>query len=396
MTRPASSGAAPIRPYLALGASAVSVVLAALPVFLLGALAVLIREELGFTETQLGITVSLYYLVSALASAPSGQWAERLGPRRGIALAAVGSVAALLGMATLARSWWSLTIIMQLAALVNGLALSASNLGVLRGTTGRRGLAFGVKQSSGPLATLIAGLSVPVVGLTIGWRWAFVMAAVLGIPLILSGIRRPAPAVRRKRGSAEDIDTNALRVLAVAAGLAVVGGGSLGAFYVESVVAAGISAGVAGTMLAVGSVFGVGARVLWGWLADHSWSAHFPILATIIAAGAVGFAALGQVDSVPALTVATALVFVGGWGWPGIFHYAVTARSPRAPAVASGIVATGIYAGGVGGPVLFGLIVERVSYAMAWIFVATAVAASAALMRLGGRMLDRSTELSPA
>lgn len=366
-----------------------SVVLAALPVFLLGALAVFIRDDLGFSETQLGVTVSLYYLVSAAASAPSGRWAERLGPRRGMAVAAVGSVTALLLMASAAQSWLTVTIIMQVAALVNGLSLSASNLGLLQGIKGRRGLAFGFKQSSGPLATLLAGASVPIIGLTIGWRWAFIIAALMGVPLIVSGIRRPSAVTTRVRGSRNDIDIAALRTLAAATGLAVVGGSSLGAFYVESAVASGISAGTAGTMLAVGSGAGVTGRILWGWLADWRWNAHFPLLTGMLAAGAAAFGSLGFVSGLAGLVPVTVVVFACGWGWPGIFYHAITARSPRAPAVASGIVATGIYAGGIGGPVVFGAIVERVSYRAAWLFVAAALVGATVLMHIGGSMMER-------
>lgn len=374
-------------PALALGASTVSVVLAALPVFLLGALAVFIRDDLGFSETQLGVTVSLYYLVSALASAPSGRWADSLGPRRGMALAAGGSVTALILMASVARDWLTVTLIMQVAAVVNGLSVSASNLGVLHGISRHRGLAFGLKQSSGPLATLLAGASVPAVGLTIGWRWAFALAALTGVPLLAAGLRRPGPRRRRVRGSRADLDVTGLRILAVAAGLAVVGGSSLGAFYVESAVAAGISPGLAGSLLAIGSLTGIAGRLAWGWAGDRRPSGHFSVLSVILSVGALAFVALGYAASPRVLLATTIVVFAGGWGWPGLFYHAVTARSLEAPAVASGIVATGIYGGGVGGPVVFGFLVERFGYQVAWLFVGVAVAGAAALMHVGGRRL---------
>jgi MFS family permease len=393
LTPPSGTG-----PASALITSTASVVLAALPVFLLGAHAVFIREELRFSETQLGVTVSLYYFVSAIASAPSGRWAERLGARRGMALAAIGSVAAALLMATTASSWLTVTIIMQVAAVVNGLSLSASNLRLLQGISGRRGLAFGFKQASGPLATLLAGASVPAIGLTIGWRWAFVAAALAGVPLILTGVRRPSASARRVRGSRDDIDVKALRVLALATGLAVVGGSSLGAFYVESAVANGIDPGTAGTLLAFGSAVGVLGRMTWGYLSDDRWRLHFPMLTWMLALGAVAFALLGRADSVLVLAPVTVVVFSCGWGWPGIFYHAVTDRCPKAPAVASGIVATGIYGGGVGGPVVFGFITENLSYDAAWLFVGLALSGSAVFMRIGGAMLDRSAEwtMSPS
>lgn len=47
--------------------------------------------------------------------------------------------------------------------------------------TGRRGFAFGVKQSAVPLTAMLAGLAVPVFAVTVGWRWAFGAAAALGL-----------------------------------------------------------------------------------------------------------------------------------------------------------------------------------------------------------------------
>ena len=49
-----------------------------------------------------------------------------------------------------------------------------------------RSLAFGLKQSSVPLATFLSGLAIPFVALTLGWRWAFVLAAALAALLMAS------------------------------------------------------------------------------------------------------------------------------------------------------------------------------------------------------------------
>ena len=46
---------------------------------------------------------------------------------------------------------------------------------------GRQGIAFGLKHGSIPIASLVAGLSVPALALTIGWRWAYAIAAVLAL-----------------------------------------------------------------------------------------------------------------------------------------------------------------------------------------------------------------------
>jgi predicted MFS family arabinose efflux permease len=184
------------------------------------------------------------------------------------------------------------------------------------------------------------------------------------------------------------VATSALVVLAAGAALAVVGGSSIAAFYVESVVAAGISPAVAGTLLAVGSVAGIAGRVGWGWVGGRWHAGHFPLLTTLAGVGAIGYLLLGHAASLGPVAVATIVVFMTGWGWPGLFNFAVIVRSATAPAVATGIVATGMYAGGIAGPFLFGLLVERGGYSLAWSFVAAMSSASAMLLFRGGRKLE--------
>jgi len=377
------------RPVATLAVSTVSITLAALPIFLVGALAVFIREELGFGETQLGITASLYYLTSAISSTPGGRITERLGPRRGIALAAAGTMVSMVGIAT-AAGWIMVTAFMMLAGVVNGIALPASNLALARGVPLRRqGVAFGLKQSAGPFAALLAGSAVPLLGLTVGWRWAFIAAGALAVPLatLWAGSRLPTAPFERRKG---EVATRPLVVLAIAAGFAVVGGSSLGSFYVESAVAAGIGPGTAGSLLAVGSVVGIVGRLATGWLGDLYMRVHFPVLTALLAVGTLSFVGLGRTSSTVPLLVVTIVAFLTGWGWPALYNFAVVVRSPRAPAIASGITATGIYAGGVFGPVAFGAIAERSSYRSAWLMVGISLAISAILMHLGGTMLERS------
>jgi predicted MFS family arabinose efflux permease len=380
-----------VGPVAALVVATVSIALAALPVFLLGALAVFIRAELGFGEAALGVSASLYYLTSALSSVPGGRLTTRVGVRNSIALAAVGSTVALFGVAVLGRSWLVLTGFMMVAGAVNGVALPASNVALARRVPARhQGVSFGLKQSAGPIATLLAGASVPALGATVGWRWAFVLAGLIALPLVFVGRglgRRSGKATKARSGR---LPTAALVALAVAAALAVVGGSSLAAFYVESAVASGRSPAVAGTLLAGGSVLGIGARIAWGWLSGvrHAW--HVSMIVWMLVIGSLGFAALGRAGSVSSLAIATVLVFGFGWAWPGIFNFAIVSRTPEAPAVASGIVATGTYAGGTVGPVMFGALVEWRSYEVAWLAVAGSMLAAAVLMRTGGRMLERS------
>ena len=375
-------------PLVTVGAAALSITLGALPVFLLGSLAVFIRDDLQFGETQLGLTASLYYLASAAASVPAGRVVERLGARRGVALAAIGSALAAFGVASAVHSWALLVVFMVLAGLANGTALPASNLVLARGIPAeRQGVAFGFKQSSGTIATLLSGTAVPVIALTIGWRWAFVFVGLAAVPLIVQGVRQRGALGPPARRGPSDVSTGPLAVLALAAAGGTVAGSAVGAFYVESMVSKGLSPGVAGTWLAVASVIGIAARVTWGWFGDHWDRGHLRVVSGLQVGGVVGFVLLGLAGAVGWLGVGTLLVFGSGWAWPGLFHYAIVRGNPSAPAAATGITGTGQFAGGIFGPLGFGFVVERFSYATAWLGVAAAMGSAAVLVFVASVMM---------
>lgn len=375
-----------------LAVSTSSISLGALPVFLLGALAVLVREELDFSEAQLGLAASAYYLSSAVSSVPGGRLCEAVGGRRAVAAAAAVGGASMLAIAALARSYTLMLVLMITAGIANGVSLPASNLVMSQRIPARRqGAAFGVKQSSGPISTLLAGASVPVIGLTVGWRWAFLLAALLTLPLVVWGHRSRYPSPGRTRSGERRVAVGPLVVMAAAAATAVVGGASVAAFYVESAVAAGIRPGVAGTVLAVGSVAGIALRILWGSLGDLSPRLHVPLLTALLAVGAVSFVLMGRVSTPVALTLVTMLTFGTGWGWPAPFNFAIVSRTPSAPALATGIAGTGLYAGGIVGPLMFGAVVEASGYPTAWLCVAVSGACSSVLFYIGGTWLDRTS-----
>lgn len=381
-------------PLFTLLAATLCMTLGALPVFLLGAMAVLIRPELGFGESALGALASLYYLASALSTVPSGRLAERLGSRRAMGLAAVVSMVSSIGIAAVADGWGSLAVFMIVAGIANGIAFPASNLAVAKGIPARRqGIAFGVKQSSGPYATMLAGAAVPLIGLTVGWRWAFALAAAAAVPIVV-GARRSGLDGGSLPGSRGPVPLRSLWLMALAAFCGVGATASLGAFYVESAVAAGMGPALAGTFLSLGSLVGVLFRVGWGRLADRAPASHFVLIPALLLVGGPAFALLGQVSSSGLLLAVTVLVFASGWAWPSILNFAVVLRTPAGPGRASGILGAGQFGGGTVGPFLFGVLAERAGYGPAWAAAGLMLGAAAALVWAGGRSLDRHVTLT--
>lgn len=369
-------------------ASAVATTVAvSLPVFLVGALSVQIGADIGLSRTGLGLVVALYFGVSALASVPSGWLVERYGARvtawSGIALAAV-TMAAVGG---LAYSYLVLLVVCGLAGAANSLGQLASNLAVARHVPARRqGFTYGVKQSAVPFATLLAGLAVPAVGLTVGWRWAFLGAGVLALAAIPLAPRTDGTGGRTGAAGAGNRATAALVVIAVAAIFAAGAANALGVFLVDSAVDRGMAPGRAGLTLAVASATGIACRLGWGWFADRLASGRLLMIAGMLTVGAGGVVLLA-VPTSAALVPGALVAFGFGWAWPGVLNYTVVRTHRDAPAAATGITQAGVYLGGCCGPLAFGTVAQTASYPTAWLCGAGAMAVAAMLMLVGRRML---------
>lgn len=359
-----------------------------IPVFLVGGLAVQISDELGFSPAGLGLAVSAYFGASALASLPAGALVERYGAvrisRAGIALAA----ASLIGVAAFANALWSLIAILALGAGANAMGQLASNTSLSRHVPLRRqGFSFGVKQAAIPVSTLLAGAAVPTVALTLGWRWAFVLAGLLAAAAIL--LVPPDPdSSRAERAKNAKQATAALLVIGLAGTLAAGSAGALGTFLVDSAVTRGISPGPAGLALTLGSAVCVAARLVGGWQADLHPGRQIAVISGMLSCGAIGLLLLAVPGTVP-LVIGVVMGFGLGWSWPGLVNFAVVRLHPQAPAAATSITQTGIYAGGCVGPLGLGGLATATSYSTMWVVAAIAMVMAGALMLLGSQMLRR-------
>jgi MFS family permease len=358
-----------------------------LPAFLTGGLAVQVRGELDFGAGALGLAVAAFFATSSLASALMGSLVERIGSHRGMRLAAVGSATSLLGVSLFAGSWEGLVTCLVLGGLANAVAHPATHLSLAREVpAGRQGFSFGIKQAAIPVATLLAGLAVPGIALTFGWRWAFAGGAALALAVTLFVPAEAAGGVHRPEQAREkDVRTVSLVLLAFGIGLGSTAATPLGTFIVESSVAAGLNVGTAGLLLALGSAFGITVRVAFGHLADGMTGGRLRLVAAMLGLGVVGYVLLATgVSSL--LVLGTLLAFGAGWGWPGLFNFAVVLTSPRAPAAATGITQTGASGGAALGPLVFGLVAEASSYGAAWL-VSGAIALVALVAVLVGRRM---------
>jgi MFS family permease len=358
-----------------------------LPAFLTGGLAVQVRSELDFGSAALGLAVAVFFVTASVASVVMGRLVEKIGAHRAMRVSASGSAVALLGVALFAGSWVGLVACLVLGGLANAVAQPATHLSLAREVpAGRQGLSFGIKQAAIPAATLLAGLAVPIIAVTLGWRWAFAGGAALALAISFTVPAETLGGVRRlEEARAGDVPAAPLVLLALGIGLGSAAATPLGAFVVESSVASGLRVETAGLMLALGSAVSIVVRIAFGRLADGMGGGRLRVVAAMLGVGVVGFMLLAT-GSGGLILPGTLLAFGAGWGWPGLFNFAVVKTNPNAPAAATGITQTGASGGAALGPLVFGVVVEAASYEAAWLLCG-AIALVALVAILAGRAM---------
>ena len=352
-----------------------------LPVFLTGSLAPQIGRELAFPASSLGLAVAVFFASSALCSVLLGRLSDRFGGRTMMRWGVLPAIVSSLGIGLFVRDPVELTAALLLAGVANGAIQPAANRYLVRAVDHRRhGLAFGVKQAAIPTATLLAGLAVPALA-GIGWRWGFLglagLAAGVGLVIPWRG-PRPARRARAADGTAVppvQLARRALITLAVGLGIGSAAVNALGSFFVSSAVHIGVSDSSAGLAAAVGSFASILTRLVVGARADRRATGHLRLVAALSAVGSVGVMLLAlQVTWL--IVIAAVIGYGAGWGWAGLFNFAVVRTHPAAPGRATGIIQTGASSGACLGPLTFSVIVEHSGYPSAWL-------AAAALLLMG-------------
>ncbi|WP_247828304.1 CynX/NimT family MFS transporter [Arthrobacter antioxidans] len=374
--------------------------LGVLPAFLVGALAVQIRADLGIGPAEMGIAAATLFAVSGVAARRLGRLVQRIGAARGMVASAVLAAIAL-GGAGLAPTFAVLIAALVVGGLANGLAQPAANLGISRAVNpGRLGLAFGIKQCSIPAAGLIGGLAVPGIALVLGWRYAFALGVVLAVALALwagftvQGPARPAsgPAAPADRGT----PLRGLVLVAIGAGLAAAAATSMGVFLVDSAVESGMSPSAAGYLFAGAALLGLVIRIVLGALMDrYPHRSPYVLVANLLTIGVGGYLLLAFGSSTAFLCGAL-LTYAAGWTWPGLVHFAVVRDNRQGAASATGILQTGLSLGAAAGPLLFGFLVAATSYRVAWLTAAVVALLAAATFRLGRRSIRAARSAAAA
>ena len=322
------------------------------PVFLVTGMGVQIRADLGLTESRLGLAVTGYFTVSAIGSVLAGRFTERIGAGTAVPISVGLATTAMIGLAVLTDGFSTLLVFLMLGGMGSAMAHPSANLTLARDIAlPRQGVAFGIKQAAVPMGSLLGGAAVPVLALTLGWRWAFGLASVIVGVLLVVTLTAARPRLvdvslaSRRPEVAAPASMPSLVALCVAAVFGTAAGNSLATFLAIAAVDIGIGPAAAGVLVAVASGAGVAMRVIVGWGADRHVYDHLRTILAIMAVAtcAFGVLAVGSgLDLVPMFVVAAFVGFGAGWGWHGLMTYAIVRLHPDAPAFSTGMLQGGI------------------------------------------------------
>ena len=374
---------------MALGA-AVTVV-ALMPVFLTSAMAVQMTRDLAFGSAGLGLAVAAFRSGGALTSVFLGRLTDQLGAIRTIRLAAAVATLTTLGIATTARGLLSLVLWLAVGGSALALAQPGANRLLMNVVGARRlGTAFGLKQSAPPIASMLSGAAVPLIAITVGWRWGFALAAIAAVGLMLGTTSPPPkpPGPDRRKGTPRlPIENRGMVILlAIAFGLGTSTSSSVTTFYVVSASAAGSTSAFAGTMFAVASVASIASRVLSGVLSDRLMRGHLTLCAVQLAIGAVGITMLAT-GTQTLMSAGVFIALIGCWGFNGVFWFALVRAYSTIPGRITGVVSPGGLMGSTLGPLIFGVLVDRIGFGPSWLTMSIVALIAAGVMLVGDRQL---------
>jgi len=361
----------------------------------------LIAADLHLRPSQMGLLLSAFLWVYALAQAPVGALVDRLGPKRvlGGAMVLWSTAQAAAGFATGLPSFIAARLALGLGEAPQ---FPAGARVVSQWFEPRhRGLATGVFNSASTLAPALGPPLVTALMLGFGWRGAFIATGLAGA--LVAGLwlalyrNRPAPAEARSEPAPWRALISAPTLWAMALGNA--GSGYMNWFYAAWLpgyleMERHLSIPKTGWVAAAPYLFGFVGSLAGGWLCDRLQRAGLspiasrkaPIVAGLAAGGAfTALAILARSDLTAVAAIAAALFFANLAG-AAIWALAVSAAPTDAVASVGAIQNFGGLMGGALAPIVTGLLVEAThSFVPALATTALAAFGGAAVYLLGVR-----------
>jgi MFS transporter, ACS family, hexuronate transporter len=360
--------------------------LGALSVLSVAPLSPFLLEALALSRAQVGLFLPAVYLGGVVMSLPSGWLTDRLGVRL-----TLGGGLLLIGALVMAAAWTR-----SLPSLLATLVVAGFGFSVLNPSTGKavvewfpprgRGLAMGIKQTGLTLGGFTGALTLPPLALAFGWRHALATAGALSVVaavLVLAVYRRPAaPAMASVTSWPRLVE---LGIFMRRPGVIVVFVCGLALSTAQSSVLAylalyaketfGVSAVVAGQVLALAQLGGTAARLAWGAASDRFFGGRRRpgvVASALLGAAAYALFALGHELPAAGIVPLAVLAGAGAFGWVGLY-FALVAEigGARYAGLLTGVAVAFAWSGVLVGPPLFGLLLGSTgSYAWPWLTLA--------------------------
>lgn len=367
--------------------------------YLVGVLGGPLLQEFGLDGQEFGAVIGVFFASAAITGPLGGSIADRFGWHKGCVVGICFSTVGLGGVGFFASGLASLVLCMVLGGIGLGIAGPASNVIVVAEIhSSYNGRAFGFKQSVPAIAVGLAGIALPTIALTLGWRWPFRMAALIGVALVvavsLMDSARDSVVAKTsvsRRSTISGSEAVMLVGIAVGVALGTMSAGALTAFSTATLTDAGVGVGFAGLIVTAGSILAIAVRIGSGWVADRGSLNGVWGTAVLLAVGAVGYG-VAVAGTPSTVTLGFALAFGGGWGWNALILAGVVNTYRDSPGAASGVVQFGASSGAALGPAIFGVLSDHVGLEVAWL-VPMAWAAFGALIMFA--VSSRWARLSP-
>ena len=366
--------------------------------FLLGVAAAAMDQDLHFPAWAVGAAVAGFGLGGAVASWSTPWLSRRMSTEHTLIVALTLSLGTLVAIALLAPTWHWILLWATLSGVSNGLSHPSSNdlLGRFVPSSWQ-GLAFGFKQAGVPLASFVAGLTVPTIVLQFNWQTAYLVCAGLSLLVLLGVFAFPS-----RRGAAREHGTPAalgpmpadqkryLRVSSIMTGCGGAAASGIAAFTVLASIDRGINVALAATVFSAAGLACAADRIILGMISGKPGRASLLTIAAMLSASAISTLLMAIVPWDVVFLVAGFIAIAIGWGWAGLSHYIVHLRSPGRTREAAAIVQIGTFVGTSAGPVIAGGLVSGFGFSVMWLFMsllaAVAVAAALVARRMGLRL----------
>lgn len=344
-----------------------------------------LREAFGASYTELGLLVSLFFVVSGISQASSGFLVDRHGPRP-VLFGGLALIAAAAFVMAAAPRWEVLAIGSMLAGLGNGVFHPVDyTLLNQKVSSTRLGHAYSAHGVSGSLGWAVAPLVLVPLAIATSWRVALVGAGLLALGVLgLLWVQRERLSVppHMPRPSASStteatpsrrlaFDFMRLPVVWMCFAYFLVSSTVLGAVQSFAPEAArqihAVPVSVAALCLSVYMFSNAGGLVVGGFLAADPDRTERVVVIALIAAACVALAlSAAPVQALGVLVLFGAMGFLMGCASPSRDVIIKGATPANASGRVYGVVYSGMDIGQALAPVLFGLLMDRQAYQGVW------------------------------